>query len=199
MRIFLIPALLLAAAPAQAGQSVPLTPPVGATFLYGGDGPRSVPDGHPLRGRITVEPVLEMPKRVGSLLMPVTKPAEFDRALKATLEHAGLLAGPADPPKARLLVTWRWLDAPARFGTRAHATVEIGYELRRIDTGQTIFQREVRTESRAHGGAASERVRLNARMAVQRNIASAVACLDKAAYGAAPADCAAWMGRLAAR
>jgi hypothetical protein len=193
MRFLLIPALLLAAAPAHAAQSVSLAPPVGATFLYGSEGPRAVPEGHPLRGRIAVEPVLEMPKRVGGLLSPVTKPAEFDRALRHTLEQARLLAGPSDPPKARLLVTWRWLDAPAKFGTRAHATVEIGYELRRIDSGQTIFQREVRTESRAHGGVASERVRLNARMAVQHNIASAVACLDKAAYGRAPDDCAAWI------
>jgi hypothetical protein len=193
MRLFLIPASLLLAAPAWAAPLVPLAPPVGAAFFYGSAGPRVVPDDHPLRGRIAVEPVAAMPKRVGSLLIPVTKPAEFDSAMKLALEQSKMLAAAGADPKARLHVTWRWLDAPAKIGNRAHASVVLAYELRRIDTGQTLFQREVRTESHATGGVASERIRHNARMAIQHNIASAVACLDQAAYGRAPADCAGWM------
>jgi hypothetical protein len=193
MRHFLLPASLLVAAPALAAPLVSLTPPVGAAFHSIGVGPRSVPDDHPLRGRIAVEPIAAMPKRVGSLLIPVTKPVEFDTALKLALDHSKMLAGPDAAPKARLLVTWRWLDAPARISARADARVAIAYELRRIDNGQTLFQREVRTGSRATGGAASQRIRHNARMAIQHNIAAVVSCLDEAAYGRAPDDCAAWV------
>jgi hypothetical protein len=202
MRYLLIPASLLIAAPVAAKPLVPLAPPVGAAVHSVGAGPRSVPADHPLRGRITVEPVAAMPKRVGSLLIPVAKPAEFDTALKLALEHSNMLAGPEAAPKARLHVTWRWLDAPAKIGFSAKARVAIAYELRRIDTGQTIFQREVTSEARTTGGGdASLRLRHNARAAIQRNIAGAITCLDLAAYGRAPADCAPGRveGRLVAR
>ena len=202
MRLFLIPASLLVAAPVSAKPLVPLAPPVGNAVHSIGAGPRTVPADHPLRGRIAVEPIAAMPKRVGTLFVSVAKPAEFDTAIKLALEQSRMLAGPEAAPKARLHVTWRWLDAPAKIGNSARASVAIAYELRRIDTGQTIFQREVRSEAKTTGGPdASQRLRHNARMAIQRNIAAVVTCLDLAAYGRAPADCAPGRaeGRLVAR
>ena len=202
MRYLLIPASLLIAAPALAKPLVSLTPLVG-TFPHSiGAGPRSVPDDHPLRGRIAVEPIAAMPKRVGTLFVSVAKPAEFDTALKLALEHSRMLAGPEAAPKARLHVTWRWLDAPGKIGNSAKASVAVAYELRRIDTGQTIFQREVTSEAKTTGGPdASQRLRHNARLAIQSNIAAAITCLDLAAYGRAPADCAPGRteGRIVAR
>ncbi|HEX8623692.1 MAG TPA: hypothetical protein VF782_01300 [Allosphingosinicella sp.] len=201
MRYFLIPAFLLAA-PLSAKPLVPLAPPVGTAVHSIGAGPRTVPDDHPLRGRIAVEPIAAMPKRVGSLFVSVARPAEFDTALKLALDRSGMLAGPEAAPKTRLHVTWRWLDAPAKIGNSARASVAVAYELRRIDTGHTIFQREVTSEARTTGGPdASQRVRHNARMAIQRNIAALVACLDLAAYGRAPGDCAPGRveGRIVAR
>lgn len=190
MRCFLIPASLLLAAPLAAKPLVPLAPQVGNALHQIGAGPRIVPMDHPLRGRVAVEPVAEMPGRVGSLLVTIAKPAEFDSALKQALEQSGMLSAPEAAPKARLHVTWRWLDAPAKIGSSARASVAIAYELRRIDTGRIIFQREVTSEARTTGGRdASQRVRHNARKAIQRNIAAAVTCLDLAAYGRAPEDC----------
>ncbi|HEX8261389.1 MAG TPA: hypothetical protein VF547_00790, partial [Allosphingosinicella sp.] len=94
MRSFLIPASLLVAAPVSAKPLVPLAPPVGAAVHSIVAGPRSVPDDHPLRGRIAVEPVAAMPNRVGTLFVSVAKPAEFDTALKLALEQSRMLAGP---------------------------------------------------------------------------------------------------------
>ncbi|HEX8514342.1 MAG TPA: hypothetical protein VF688_14700 [Allosphingosinicella sp.] len=191
MRYFIIPASLFLAAPVSAKPLVPLAPPVGNAVHSIGAGPRTVPADHPLRGRIAVEPVAAMPRRVGTLFVSVAKPAEFDTALKLALEQSGMLAAPQAAPKARLHVTWRWLDAPAKIGSSARAKVAVAYELRRIDTGQAIFQREVTSEARTTGGRdASLRLRHNARKAIQRNIAAAVICLDLAAYGRAPGDCA---------
>jgi hypothetical protein len=191
MRYFLVPASLLLAAPLSAKPLVPLAPPVGNALHSVGAGPRTVPANHPLRGRIVVEPVAAMPKRVGTLFVSVAKPAEFDGAIKTALEQSGMLAAPQAAPSARLHVTWRWIDAPAKIGSSAQAKVAVAYELRRIDSGQTIFQREVTSEARTTGGRdASQRVRHNARKAIQRNIAAAIICLDLAAYGRAPGDCA---------
>jgi hypothetical protein len=157
-------------------------------MLYGPGGPRSLPKEHALYRRLVIEPVQSMPERVGSFLVPIVKPAQLDQALLATFTDANMIA--VEKPSARLTVTWRSIDAPARISNSSHATVVIGYELRRIDNGATIFRRDITTRSSASGGDGAERLKANARMAIQRNIASIVACLDKAAYGTAPPDCA---------
>jgi len=69
------------------------------------------------------------------------------------------------------------------------ATASLRYELTRIDTGQMLFGRNVTTKidgsrSGADGGMSTRRA------AIAVNFASAAACLDKAAYGRAPANCA---------
>ncbi|HYI63877.1 MAG TPA: hypothetical protein VEW71_03220 [Allosphingosinicella sp.] len=188
MHIKLLLPLLLAAVPVAAQARLPLTP-TGPEARF----PvpvRAVATDHPLFNRISVDPVAGMPRRVGSWLHPITNPAEFDAALQQTFRDTAMLAGPGTAPRARLSVTWREIDAPVRIGAGSRASVVIAYELRRIDTGATIFQREIRTASSSRGGDASERLKANARAAILANIASVTLCLQRAAVGPAPADCA---------
>jgi hypothetical protein len=186
LKHLLLPLLLLAT-PLAADARLPLAPTTPGAF------PVPIPAvaaDHPLRNRIALEPVLGMPRKVGTWLHPITNSAEFDAALRQTLRDTAMLAEAGAPPRARLVVTWREIDAPARIGAGSRAAVLIGYELRRVDTGATIFQREIRTQSNSHGGDASERLKANARAAILANIASATLCLQRAAVGTAPADCA---------
>jgi hypothetical protein len=186
LKRLLLPLLLLGA-PIAADARVPLAPTTPGAF------PIPVPAvaaDHPLRNRIAVEPVVGMPRKVGSWLHPITNPAEFDAALRQTLSDTAMLAEAGAPPRARLTVTWREIDAPARIGMGSRAAVLIGYELRRVDNGATIFQRDIRTHSNSRGGDASERLKSNARAAILANIASVTLCLQRAAVAPAPADCA---------
>jgi hypothetical protein len=186
LKRLLLPMLLLGA-PLAADARLPLAPTTPGAF------PIAVPAvaaDHPLRNRIEIEPVVGMPRRVGSWLHPITNPAEFDAALRQTFRDTAMLAEAGAPPRARLVVTWREIDAPARIGPGSRAAVLIGYELRRLDSGATIFQREIRTRSASRGGDASERLKANARAAILANIASVTLCLQRAAVGVAPDDCA---------
>ena len=70
-----------------------------------------------------------------------------------------------------------------------NATARLRYSLVRLDNGQRIFDREIRTSSYTRGGDAAKRLKENARLAIVTNIASGIVCLDKAAYGLAPEDC----------
>ena len=199
LKRLLLPLLLLGT-PLAADARLPLAPTAPGVF------PVPVPAvaaDHPLRNRVAIEPVAGMPRRVGSWLHPITNPAEFDAALRQTFRDTAMLAEAGAAPRARLVVTWREIDAPVRIGAGSRATVLIGYELRRIDTGATIFQREIRTHSSSRGGDASERLKANARAAILANIASATLCLQRAAVASTPDDCAidiqgrmSWGGRV---
>ena len=140
--------------------------------------------------RVIVEDVQNMPSRVGSIFTPVTDPREFNAALRSTLASANMLAQGAGDARARLRVTWRQFDLPFHIGLSSRATVAINYELSRIDNGQVVFSRVISTEAEAHGGNASTRAQGTGRAAILANIASVTLCLDKAAYGQEPADCA---------
>lgn len=186
--LLLLPIALLHGAEASA-QTISMAAVVDAPDLYGPEGPRAVPTDHALYRRIVIEPIAGMAKPVGKFLVPIARREQVDEALRTSFERARMLS-PPDAAAARLLVTLRTFDVPWTIGFSHQTTVVISYELRRSDNGQTIFQRDIKTQSIGQGGDASERMRLNARLAVQKNIASAIACIDKAAYGLAPADCA---------
>jgi hypothetical protein len=189
MRKALLLALISVAAPAEARRPVSLLP-FESEISFSPDQPRVIGADHPLFRRISVENVQNMPGRIGSFLVAVTDPGEFNAALRSTLSSANLLAQTEGDARARLRVTWRQFDMPFHIGMSSRASVAINYELSRIDNGQVIFSREILTGAEFRGGNAATRAQGTGRAAVLANIASVTLCLEKAAYGQAPADCA---------
>ena len=188
MRILLLAAALLGAGAAQAKPPVALDPYAGG-LTFSKAPARLAPD-HPLYHRVALEPRAGMPDRVGHLFSKFADPKEVSGALRDALAGAGMAAEAPAAPKARLSVTWLGLEAPLKIGFSSHATARIRYALTRADNGQTIFTRDIVTEVKAKGGDGAKRLQGTARAAIAANIASAIFCLDKAAYGLAPADCA---------
>jgi hypothetical protein len=168
-------------------KSFPLTP-VGLPFSP--DSPKPVPPGHPLYRQVALDPVADMPDKVGKFLIPITSAKEMNQALRETLEQANMLAPPGAQAKTHLQVRWIALDAPQKISFSSHATARLSYTLVRSENGQQLFSRDISTFSQSRGGDASDRLKGNARLAIMTNLASAVVCLDKAAYERAPADCA---------
>ena len=187
-----IPTLLAAVAAAAStsdalANAFPLNP-IGLPFAP--DSPKPLAPDHPLYHQIALDPVADMPSKVGSFLVPITSAKEMNEALRDTLERANMLAPPGAQAKARLVVRWAGLNAPAKISFSSEATARLSYSLIKIENGQELFRRDIATVSRSTGGDASDRLKGNARLAILTNLASAVLCLDKAAYGQAPADCA---------
>jgi hypothetical protein len=182
LRLPALAALVLVATPALAKDTVPLSP-IGLPF--GPEGPRRLPADHVLSGTILLDGIDALPEKLGP-----AKRDKFVSALGDTLALLGMLA--TDPSKARFRLTpvWVGLDSPFKISIKNRATVHMSWRLTRIDTGQTIFSRQIDTSAEASGGSAAERVRGIERVALMTNIASAAACLDKAAYGNAPTNCA---------
>jgi len=187
-----IPTLLAAIAAAAStsdalAKGFPLNP-IGLPFAP--DSPKPLAPDHPLYHQIALDQVADMPSKVGSFLVPITSAKEMNEALRDTLERANMLAPPGAQAKARLVVRWAGLNAPAKISFSSEATARLSYSLIKIENGQELFRRDIATVSRSTGGDASDRLKGNARLAILTNLASAVLCLDKAAYGQAPADCA---------
>ncbi|QDZ07707.1 hypothetical protein FPZ24_09565 [Sphingomonas panacisoli] len=182
LRFSALAALALVATPAAAKDAVGLSP-IGLPF--GPDGPRRLPTDHVLTGAIVLDGADALPQKMGS-----AKRDQFATALSETLAQLGMLA--TDPAKARFRLTpvWVGLDSPFKISFKNRATVHMSWRLTRIDTGQTIFARQIDTSAESSGGDASARVRGIERIALMTNIASVAACLDKAAYGKAPTNCA---------
>jgi hypothetical protein len=189
MRWTLIALGLAAAAPTDAAlaKSFPLQP-IGLPFAP--ESPTPLPPTHPLYQRVALDPVADMPDKVGKFLIPITSAKEMNEALRQTLERANMLAPPGVQPKARLLVRWVGVNAPQKISFSSEATATLSYTLFRVENGQELFRRDISTASRSTGGDASDRLKGTARLAILTNLASAVLCLDKAAYQRAPADCA---------
>ena len=189
MRRLLIFLCLAAIAPTTAAfaKSFPLQP-IGLPFAP--ESPKPLSPGHPLYRAVALDPIAGMPGKVGKFLIPITSAKEMNEALRLTLESANMLAPPGSPAKARLLVRWGSLDAPARISASSEATATLSYTLFRLENGQELFRRDISTKSRSTGGDAADRLQGNARLAILTNLASAVLCLDKAANMQAPANCA---------
>ena len=181
---------MLIASPAMAAHPVPLAVPLRPEIIFGPNGPRLLPEEHVLRGHVSIEPIAGAPEKIGKLLLPITNARELNEGLKQSLAHSGMLAQGDAQPVFRLVATWQSFDAPAKVSFSSHATVTVHYQLQRVDTGAIIFARSITTTSESRGGEGSDRLKGVARMAILTNFASADACLDKAAYGAAPLECA---------
>jgi len=189
MRRFLtlVACLAACASTSTLAKSFPLNP-MGLPFAP--ESPRPLAPDHPLYRQVALDPVVDMPGKVGSFLVPITSAKEMNEALRDTLDRANMLAPPGAQAKARLVVRWAGLNAPAKISFSSEATATLSYSLIKVENGQELFRRDIVTASRSTGGDASDRLKGNARLAILTNLASAVLCLDKAAYGQAPANCA---------
>lgn len=182
IRLPMFIALILSAPPAYARDDVPLSP-IGMPFAPAA--PNAVTPDHPLYRTITLTGIDLLPAKLGP-----AKRAAFVAALTDALDRLQMLS--KDPATARFRLTPRWLnmDSPFRVSFSSRATARLAWQLERIDDGRTIFRREIATTAESRGGSASERKKGVERVALMTNIASVAACLDKAAYGRAAADCA---------
>lgn len=176
---------------AQADDDVPLVP---IDLPFAPEAPAPLPPTHPLYHRITLSSVSDMPATVGASatmgLMAAAKRSSFEKGLRDTLDRLNMLAASDADARFRLTPKWQGMDAPFRMSFSSRATVRMGWSLTRIDNGQEIFQRDIATSAEAKGGDGNRRSIGVGRVALMANIASAALCLDKAAYGRAPQDCA---------
>jgi hypothetical protein len=187
MRTPILPLLLLSAVPAAAdAKPNRALLPFEGRYGFGPEAPRALPADHPLYGRVILETAAAgvHGQNAGA------KSREWDEALRSTLASGNMLARDPADARVRLTVRWRSLDVPFRIGISSRATMAALYELRRIDTGQVIFSREIVTQVQARGGNAATRAKGTGHAAVAANLASAFLCMDKAAFGHAPANCA---------
>jgi hypothetical protein len=192
MRFFFLAAAAIAIIPASArADDVPLSP-IGLPFQPGA--PKAVAADHPLYHRIALDPVADMPNVVGASatggIMGAAKRSSFEKALRETLEKLNLLAPSESEAKVRLSPRWINMEAPFKISFSSRAIVRMGWSLKRIDNGQPLFDRDISTAAESKGGSGSERAIGVGRVALMTNIASAVRCIDLAAYGQAPQDCA---------
>lgn len=188
LTILAVAAMTLVSSPVTAKPAFSLQPFDAPTFAL--QGLRPLPANHPLYRRVRLEPIADMPAKVGGFLAPITNAQEMSEALRATLEGANMLAPDPATAKAQLSVRWVELDAPQNLSFSSKATASLDYSLVRIDNRQEIFRRSITTYARSQGGDGTKRFKGNARLAILSNLASAILCLDKAAFGQAPPDCA---------
>lgn len=176
-------------AAACAGGNVPLVP-FNSPIRFTPATPQVVPSDHPLAGKVRVDPISNMPNSVGGFLNVFVSAKELNGALGQSLAVAGMRASDERYAPFQLTVTWLEFDSPFKISFSSRATASLRYELRRVDSGAVIFQRDVTTSAQASGGNATDRQRGTARAALAANLAGAIRCLDLAAYGQAPANCA---------
>ncbi len=183
-------AMLIATAAAAAPDDIPL---VAIGLPFSPETPRPVAATHPLYHRVQVGEIDGLPTTVGSSALNFiasAKRSSVNAALRESFERMNL--APANPADARfrLVVTWLGVHTPFRIATHNSATASLHYRLVRIDNGQQLFDRDITTS--ADGGGIDAAMRDNGivRAAIAANFASAANCLDHAAYGTAPEDCA---------
>jgi len=151
--------------------------------------PHVVQRNHPLAEKISIEPVINMPDKIGLFMNSFVKSKEFDEALQSSITTAGMHVQQGDTAKFNLAVTWLSFESPFKISFSSHATVLIRYELSRVDTGAIIFRRDVSTSAAASGGNAADRQKGVARASIAANLAGGIWCLEEAAYGRAPDNC----------
>jgi hypothetical protein len=151
-RIATLVAAVAAAASTSAAlaKSFPLNP-MGLPFAP--ESPSPLAPDHPLYRQVALDPLVDMPGKVGSFLVPITNAREMNEALRDTLDRANMLAPPGAPAKARLVVRWAGLNAPAKISFSSEATATLSYSLVRVENGR----REVGQDGQA--GIALEAVR----------------------------------------
>lgn len=184
MRLFRLLAAALALAPTAAlANDIPLSV-IGLPFAP--EAPKPVKPDHPLYHRITVGDVEAMP---GSVRFSIARPSTINAGLRDTLRRMNLLAPVESDARARLTARWVSADGDSIFARGENASVALHYTLSRMDTQSVIFDRQIDTEAKASGSALNGSMQ-TLRAAVAVNFASLAYCLEKAAYGDAPGDCA---------
>lgn len=190
MRNHIIAIMLVMTASPLAAADIPM---VAIGLPFAPETPRPVAASHPLHHRIETGEIAGLPPTIKSSALnwiAAAKRSSVNTALRESFERMNMLAPDAASSRARLLVQWKGSDTPFRIATKNEASVTMHYQLVRIDTGQTIFDREITTSAQGGGVDAGMRDNGIVRAAIAANFASAANCIDRAALGTAPADCA---------
>ena len=155
--------------------------------------PRPVDSAHPLHHRIEVGEIEGLPPIVKSSALNVfgaAKRSSVNKALRETVDKMNMLAPDAQAAKVRLSVRWGGSETPFRIATSNVASATMHYRLARIDDRRILFERDITTSVEGGGVDAAMRDDGIVRAAIGANFASALNCIDRAAFGSAPADCA---------
>lgn len=191
MRFLVLVALPFLSPPTAAlAQDIPM---VGIGLSYAPESPTPVDPAHPLHMRIEANQIEGLPPTVKSSSLnwiAAAKRSSINKALRDTLGRMNMLAPDAKAARARLSVGWGGDVTPMRIGRQNSATVKMHYRLVRIDNGLVLFDRDISTSVEGDGVDASMRDNGILRAAIAANFASAAYCMDRAAFGTAPADCA---------
>lgn len=157
------------------------------------EAPTPVGSSHPLFHDVTIGEIQGLPATVKSSALnfiAAAKRSSINAALSETFRQMNLLAPAPAAGRKRLVVSWLGDKTPSHIGSGNTKSVTLHYRLERVDNGQTLFDREITTSARGGGVDASMRDNGIVRAAIAANFASAANCLDHAAFGTAPADCA---------
>lgn len=168
-------------------------PMVAIGLPFAPEAPVPVDAKHPLFHDVAVGEIEGLPATVKSSALnfiAAAKRSSINAALVETFSRMNLLAASPAAGRKKLIVTWKGDRTPFHIGTSNSTTVTLHYRLVRVDSGQPLFDREITTEARGGGVDASMRDNGIVRAAIAANFASAANCLDRAAFGTAPADCA---------
>lgn len=177
------------AAPADAGD----IPMVAIGLPFSPEAPVPVATDHVLYHDVRIEEIRDLPPTVkssGLNFIAAAKRSSINIALRESFQRMNLAAADASTGRKRLVTTWVGSRTPFRIATTNATTVTLRYRLERVDTGQPLFEREITTSVSGGGADASMRDNGIVRAAIAANFASAANCIDRAAYGTAPADCA---------
>lgn len=155
--------------------------------------PKPVNSAHPLFHDVAVADIQSLPSAVKSSAMnfiAAAKRSSVNAALSETFRQMNMLAPSPASARKRLIVTWLGDTTPFHIGGHNSTTVRLHYRLEQVDTGQILFDRDIATSAEGGGIDASMRDNGIVRAAIATNFASAANCLDRAASGTTPAECA---------
>jgi hypothetical protein len=186
---FAFVAICIVATPAIAGGGVSLNP-MQTTMQFTPHTPEVVPANHPLFMKVMVDPIVDVPDKIGTFMNAFARAKEINEALSKGMTDAGMRSPDANAGPFRLTATWLSFDSPFRISASSRAAVTIRYELRRVNSGAVIFQRDISTSAESSGGNAADRQRGTVRATLAANFAGAIWCIEQAAYGKAPDNCA---------
>lgn len=168
-------------------------PMVAIGLPFAPETPQPLAPGHPLYKLVEISEIEDLPPTVKSSslnFIAAAKRSSINEGLRESFRRMNLLA--TDPTAARglLSVTWVGSQTPFKIGGRNSASVTLRYRLNRKSNGELLFDREITTTADGGGVDASMRDNGTVRAAIAANFASAANCLDRAALGTAPEDCA---------
>jgi hypothetical protein len=167
-------------------------PMVAVGLPFAPETPTPVKASHALYHDVDVGEIEGLPSTIKSSkfnFVAAAKRESVNTALRESFRRMNMLAEGV-PGRKRLIVKWLGSHTPFRIGGTNTADVTIHYQLVRVDSGNTLFDRDITTSVEGGGVDASMRDNGIVRAAIAANFASAANCLDRASYGTAPNDCA---------